>query len=74
MSYVPETADMRELDDKAIPPGRFSEGKDLPQEPPPREKDLSSGSHAKDDAAHFSPDPMRRTDRYRLAQPFHIPL
>ena len=74
MSSVPETADMRELDDKAIPPGPFSEGKDLPQEPTPREKDLSSGANAKDDAAHFSPDPMRSTDRYRLAQPFHIPL
>jgi hypothetical protein len=74
MSYVPETADMRELNDKAIPPGQFSEGKDLPQEPPPREKDLSSGSQTQDDTAHFSPDPMRRTDRYRLAQPFNIPL
>lgn len=72
--FVPETADMRELDDKAIPPGQFSEGKDLPQDPAPQEKDLSSGSDTQDRAAQFSPDPLKRTDRYRLAQPFNIRL
>lgn len=74
MSFVPETADMRELDDKAIPPGQLSEGKSLPQDTAPAEKDLSSGSNNQDDAAHFSPDPLKRTDRYRLAQPFNIRL
>lgn len=74
MSLVPETADMRELDGKAIPPGQLTQGKDLPKEPPPEDTDLSSGSKKKDEATSFSPDPLRRTDRYRLAQPFHIPL
>ena len=74
MSFVPETADMRELDDKAISPGQFGEGKNLAQDPAPREEKLSSGSKTQDAAAQFSPDPLRRTDRYRLAQPFNIRL
>jgi hypothetical protein len=72
--FVPETVDMRELDGEAIPPGQFSEGKDLPQDPARREQELSASSKTQDHAAQFSPDPLRQTDRYRLVQPFNIPL
>ncbi len=74
MSLVPETAAMRELDDKAVRPRQLRKEKGPQQEVAPPEQSLSLGSKTEEDAARFSPDPLRRTDRYRLAQPFNIPL
>ncbi len=72
MSSVPETAAMHELDDQAIPPGQFDDDQHLA-------KDSSrsvepSATKPQTDAARFSPDPLRQTDRYRLARPFNLHL
>ena len=72
MSSVPEMTGMHELDDKAIPPGQFEERQALPEDPP-RSVD-SSATTPQQDAARFSPDPLKRTDRYRLARPFDLQL
>ncbi len=72
MSSVPETTGMRELDDNAIPPGQFDQGQDLAQDP--SQSVDPSATKPQLDTARFSPDPLRRTDRYRLARPFDLHL
>ena len=71
MSSVPETAAMHELDDQAIPPGQFDEGQRLAEGSRSVEP---LATKPQTDAARFSPDPLKQTDRYRLARPFNLHL
>ncbi len=72
MSSVPKAADMRELEKKASLSGTSEQDKALSDNQQPLAVDPPSASAPKE--AHFSPDPLRRTDRYRLVHPFDLRL
>ncbi len=74
MFPVPETADMHELDDKAVSSGQPGEDKDLAKGSTQRAVEASAAPKAQEAAGHFSPDPLKRTDRYRLSQPYELHL
>ncbi len=69
MSTVPETAGMHELDKKVISP---DEG--ITDDPQVRVDEPFARQDSRKEAANFSPDPLKRTDRYRLVQPYHLSL
>jgi len=68
---------VHELDDKAVPSGQPGEDKDLAKGPTPQAVEASSApkpQETQEAPGHFSPDPLKRTDRYRLSQPFELHL
>ena len=71
MSLVHEAAGMRELEKKASPSGTSEQDNALTDDRHPQAVDPPS-ARAKE--AHFSPDPLKRTDRYRLVHPFDLRL
>ena len=72
MSRVHEATGMRELGKKAFPSGTSEPDKALTDDQHPQAVGLPSARAPKE--AHFSPDPLKRTDRYRLVHPFDLRL